>query len=124
MRALLVFVVVFVFAVLVMNNISRQKKEKQNLLQRMEYFSGNEEASIGKKKKKELDAKDIKELLINKVRAIGAKWHSIHQSVNLDSKMQQADWPITGAEFQVIVVIISAASIDIGQKPGGISIKI
>ena len=109
MKALLVFVLVFVFGMLMITRIQRQKKEHNAMLQRMEYFSGNEAAAIGKKKVKDLDAKDIKELIIGKIHAIGAKWHKIHQDVSLDSKMQAADWPITGAEFQVIVVLISVA---------------
>ena len=107
MKALIIFILVFSFAVVMIGIMQRHKKEHKAMLQRMEYFSGNEEASIGKKNAKELDAKDIKEIIIKKIHAIGAKWHSVHQDVNLDSKMQQADLPITGAEFQVIVAIIS-----------------
>ena len=110
MKAVLIAVLAFVFFILIFHQISKREKEHESMLQRMEYFSGNEEAAVGSKKKrrKTRDLNDIKAIFIDKVRAIGAKWHKVHQDVSLDAKMQQADWPITGAEFQVIVVIISA----------------
>lgn len=108
MRAILGAIIAFIFFLLLFRIISKREKEHDSMLQRMEYFSGNEEAAAGKKTKKRKSNKDLRLVLIEKIRAIGSKWRKVHQNVNLDAKMQQADWPITGAEFQVIVVIISA----------------
>ena len=106
MRALLVAILAFTFFLIIFHQMAKRRKERESMLQRVEYFSGNEEAAK-KKTTKTKDVKDIKEAVLNKIRAIAAQWRKVHQSVSLDAKMQQADWPITGAEFQVIVMVIS-----------------
>ena len=111
MKPILLMLLALVFMLIVVGQLRKKKQERDSMLQRMEYFSGNEDVAVGGgKKKKKKDITDIRELLLSKVRAIAAKWRKIHQSVNLDTKMQQADWPITGSEFQVIAAVISVVA--------------
>ena len=109
MKALLILLLTFVFFLIIFHNLSKREKERDSILQKVEYFSGNEEASSGKKgDKRKRKILDLRETIIEKIRALAAQWRKVHQDVNLDAKMQQADWPITGSEFQVIIVVLSA----------------
>ena len=83
------------------------RENKRNVVvKRMEFFSGNDAVA-----KEELvdDSQPLQERLMGKVRAVASYWRRVHQNSDLDLKMQQADWPLLGSEFQVILVVVSAA---------------
>ncbi len=83
------------------------RENKRNVMvKRMEFFSGNE--AVAKSELKD-DSRPFQERLMSKVRAAAAYWRRVHQNNDLDLKMQQADWPLLGSEFQVILVAVAAA---------------
>lgn len=83
------------------------RENKRNVVvKRMEFFSGN--ASVAKEELID-DSQPLQERLMGKVRAVASYWRRVHQNSDLDLKMQQADWPLLGSEFQVILVVVSAA---------------
>ncbi len=83
-----------------------RENRRNVVVKRMEFFSGNSAVA-----KEELvdDSQPIHERLLVKVRAVASYWRRVHQNSDLDLKMQQADWPLLGSEFQVILVVVSAA---------------
>lgn len=83
-----------------------RENKRSVVVKRMEFFSGNSAFA-----KDELvdDSQPFHEKLMGKVRAVAAYWRRVHQNDNLDLKMQQADWPLLGSEFQVVLATVSAA---------------
>lgn len=85
--------------------LQRRENKRSVVVKRMEFFSGKGAASKGEL---EDDTQPIQEKLMRRVRAIAAHWRKVHQNSSLDLKMQQADWPMLGSEFQVMLILISA----------------
>ena len=85
--------------------IQKRETSRNQMVKRMEFFSGNEDEE-GKKiaLAKNLDLKDR---LMEQVRFLASHWSKVHQNDAMDLKMQQADWPLLGSEFQVMVLLIS-----------------
>ena len=85
-----------------------QKRENKHnvMVRRMEFFSGNADAA-GEVRGE--DNQNLQERLMSKVRSLAAHWRKVHQNSDLDLKMQQADWPLLGSEFQVILILGSFA---------------
>ncbi len=85
--------------------ILRVRENKRNVMvRRMEFFSGNQAAAEGGLK---VEGNTLQEKLMNRVRALAVQLRKVHQNNDLDLKMQQADWPLLGSEFQVMLLVIS-----------------
>ncbi len=83
------------------------RENKRNVMvKRMEFFSGNDAVT---KSDLENEGKTLQEKIMEKVRAIAAYLRRVHKDNGLDLKMQQADWPLLGSEFQVILLSFAAA---------------
>lgn len=83
------------------------RENKRNVMvKRMEFFSGNDAVAKGELAD---ESQTFQERLMGKVRAVAAYWRRVHQNNDLDLKMQQADWPLLGSEFQVILLVVSIA---------------
>ncbi len=103
--AVLVTAVVF-FAALYY--IQKRETNRNQMVKRMEFFSGNEDEE-GKKIALAKN-RDLKEKIMDQVRFLAGHWRKVHQNDTMDLRMQQADWPLLGSEFQVLVLLISVAS--------------
>ena len=80
---------------------SRQHKE---IINRMEYFSGNAVKLRGQQLRGQ-KSKRVRGQFRSMVRMLALKLQSIKKNNQLDFKMQQADWPMLGSEFEVILIL-------------------
>lgn len=105
--AIAVFVTAIVFFV-ALYYIQKRETNRNQMVKRMEFFSGNEDEE-GKKIALAKN-RDLKEKIMDQVRFLASHWRKVHQNDTMDLRMQQADWPLLGSEFQVLVLLISVAS--------------
>ncbi|MBR6905976.1 MAG: type II secretion system F family protein [Selenomonadaceae bacterium] len=103
--AVLVTAVVFFVA---LYYIQKRETNRNQMVKRMEFFSGNED----EEGKKIALAKNLtlKDRIMEQVRFLASHWRKVHQNDTMDLRMQQADWPLLGSEFQVMVLLISVAA--------------
>lgn len=87
--------------------IQKRETNRNQMVKRMEFFSGNEDEE-GKKIALAKN-RDLKEKIMDQVRFLASHWRKVHQNDTMDLRMQQADWPLLGSEFQVLVLLISVA---------------
>lgn len=103
MRILIALAIVLVIFLLAFFAMVKSKGDQGAVKKRMALLSSYaEETGQTLTKESELIAKLRKILGI-----VAAKLRSIHTSEYFDLKMQQADWPLFGSEFQVIVAVIT-----------------
>ena len=105
---ILLAVLATAIAFFVMLYLLQTRENKRNVMvRRMEFFSSNKAAAA----QGGIEVQDgtLQERLMEKVRAIATHWRKVHQNADLDLKMQQADWPLLGSEFQVLLVLASVA---------------
>ena len=81
--------------------MGRRNMEKQNIKRRIAYFSDYQTARTPSVKKKAL--RDFIKDLFHRG---GEMLEPFKRSNSLDMKMQQADWPLTGSEFQLILTFL------------------
>ncbi len=103
--AVLVTAVVFFVA---LYYIQKRETSRNQMVKRMEFFSGNED----EEGKKIALAKNLtlKDRIMEQVRFLASHWRKVHQNDTMELRMQQADWPLLGSEFQVMVLLISVAA--------------
>lgn len=82
-------------------------REHKNIVNRMEYFSGNA-VKFRQQQLRQRQRKKVKGQFRDIVRKAAQKVQNIQKGNQLDFKMQQADWPLLGSEFEVILVIFGA----------------
>ncbi len=102
-----VFVTAIVFFV-ALYYIQKRETNRNQMVKRMEFFSGNEDEE-GKKIALAKN-RDLKEKIMDQVRFLASHWRKVHQNDTMDLRMQQADWPLLGSEFQVLVLLIAVVS--------------
>ena len=106
---ILLAVLATAIAFFVMLYLLQTRENKRNVMvRRMEFFSSNKAAAA----QGGIEVQDgtLQERLMEKVRAIATHWRKVHQNADLDLKMQQADWPLLGSEFQVLLALGSVAA--------------
>ena len=104
MRIILSFMTVVIclgFLLMLLRIKSRQHKE---IINRMEYFSGNAVKLRGQQLRGQ-KSKRVRGQFRSMVRMLALKLQSIKKNNQLDFKMQQADWPMLGSEFEVILIL-------------------
>lgn len=79
-------------------------REHKNIVNRMEYFSGNAVKLRQQQLRKKRSAA-VKGKFRDVVHRIAMKLQSIQKENRMDMKMQQADWPLLGSEYEVMLVI-------------------
>ena len=79
-------------------------REHKNIVNRMEYFSGNAVKLRQQQLRKKRSAA-MKGKFRDVVHRIAMKLQSIQKENRMDMKMQQADWPLLGSEYEVMLVI-------------------
>ncbi|TYZ29261.1 secretion system protein F [Selenomonas caprae] len=79
-------------------------REHKNIVNRMEYFSGSAVKLRQQQLRKKRSAA-VKGKFRDVVHRIAMKLQSIQKENRMDMKMQQADWPLLGSEYEVMLVI-------------------
>lgn len=107
MRIILpIFVAIFCLIMLLML-WQIKSREHKNMLNRMEYFSGNA-VKLRQQQLRQRQSKKVKGQFRAFVRKAAQKVQNIQKGNQMDFKMQQADWPLLGSEFEVILAIFGS----------------
>lgn len=99
--AILVTILCLAFFLLLLRIKAREHK---NIVNRMEYFSGSAVKLRQQQLRKKRSAA-MKGKFRDVVHRIAMKLQSIQKENRMDMKMQQADWPLLGSEYEVMLVI-------------------
>ncbi|SFH91425.1 tight adherence protein B [Selenomonas ruminantium] len=99
--AILVTILCLAFFLLLLRIKAREHK---NIVNRMEYFSGSAVKLRQQQLRKKRSAA-MKGKFRDVVHRIAMKLQSIQKEKRMDMKMQQADWPLLGSEYEVMLVI-------------------
>lgn len=106
--ALALSVTVLVFALLMML-IRIKMRQHKDLVNRMEYFSGSAVRLRQQELRGTRTATVAKDRFREFVRRAGLFVQRLqHRGNSMDFKMQQADWPLLGSEFEVMLAIFGA----------------
>ena len=106
--ALALTVTLLVFALLMML-IRIKMRQHKDLVNRMEYFSGSAVRLRQQELRGVRTAAVAKDRFREFVRRAGLFVQRIqHRGNSMDFKMQQADWPLLGSEFEVMLAIFGA----------------
>ena len=84
-----------------------KSRERKNIVNRMEYFSGSA-MQLRQQKLREQRGTAVKGKFRFLVRKTALKLQNIQKGSRMDFKMQQADWPLLGSEYEVMLVILGA----------------
>ena len=105
MRILIALAIVLAIFLLALFAMVRSKGDQGNVRKRVALLASSaEETGQTLTKDSELFAK-LRKLL----GVVAARLRAVHTSEYFDLKMQQADWPMFGSEFQVLVAAITVA---------------
>lgn len=99
--ASLTMIICLGFLLMLLRIKSREHKE---IINRMEYFSGNA-VQLRQQQLRGRKSKRFRGHFRSIVRNMALKLQSIKKNNQLDFKMQQADWPMMGSEFEVILML-------------------
>ena len=103
LAAFIIFAVIYLI-------FSNREKERENMAQRLEYFSSDTATGMLEATGQQKVAGDtLQGQILDKIRTLAAGWRKNHQNAGLDFLMQQADWPLFGAEFQMILGLLGVA---------------
>ncbi len=99
--AILVTILCLAFFLLVLRIKAREHK---NIVNRMEYFSGSA-VKLRQQQLRQKRGAAVKGKFRDTVHRMAIKLQSIQKENRMDMKMQQADWPLLGSEYEVMLVI-------------------
>ncbi|MCR5757218.1 MAG: type II secretion system F family protein [Selenomonas sp.] len=109
MRLVLALAVTLLTFVLLMMLIRIKVRQHKDLVNRMEYFSGSAVRLRQQELRGTRTAAVAKDRFREFVRKAGLFVQRLqHRGNSMDFKMQQADWPLLGSEFEVMLAIIGA----------------
>lgn len=103
MRIIIALVVTLLSFALLYMLIRIKTRQHKDLVNRMEYFSG---AAVQLRQQRLRGVKTteiVKDRLRNWLRRAGGWLRQIQHSNRMDLKMQQADWPLLGSEYEVML---------------------
>lgn len=92
-----------------------RQASKERLVKRLEFFSEAHRALPGQKGEKN----DFRARMLAVLRKLSLFWNDVHKAADLDFRMQQADLPLLGTEFQTGLVVLGV----LGATVGGILIQ-
>ncbi len=107
MRIILALAVTLFCLMMFLMLLRIKAREHKNIVNRMEYFSGNA-VKLRQQQLRQRQRKKVKGQFREFVRKVAQKVQNIQKGNQMDFKMQQADWPLLGSEFEVILVIFGA----------------
>ena len=79
-------------------------KEQKNIRNRMAYFSGSIAARQEQIRQGNRNV-DLKTRFREIVHQLAVKLQKVQKNNPMDAKMQQADWPLMGTEFEIMLLI-------------------
>ena len=103
--AILVTILTFVLLLMLIRIKTRQHKE---LVNRMEYFSGAAVQLRQQRLRGGETAVSAKDRLRTLLQRAGLWLQRIQHNNRMDFKMQQADWPLLGSEYEVMLALFGA----------------
>ena len=103
--AILVTILTFVLLLMLIRIKTRQHKE---LVNRMEYFSGAAVQLRQQRLRGGETAVSAKDRLRTLLQRAGLWLQRIQHNNRMDFKMQQADWPLLGSEYEVMLALLGA----------------
>lgn len=107
MRIILALAVTLLCLMMFLMLLRIKAREHKNIVNRMEYFSGNA-VKLRQQQLRQRQRKKVKGQFREFVRKVAQKVQNIQKGNQMDFKMQQADWPLLGSEFEVILAIFGA----------------
>ena len=107
MRIILALAVTILCLTMFLMLLRIKAREHKNIVNRMEYFSGNA-VKLRQQQLRQRQRKKVKGQFREFVRKVAQKVQNIQKGNQMDFKMQQADWPLLGSEFEVILAIFGA----------------
>ncbi|MCR5438364.1 MAG: type II secretion system F family protein [Selenomonas sp.] len=107
MRIILALAVTILCLTMFLMLLRIKAREHKNIVNRMEYFSGNA-VKLRQQQLRQRQRKKVKGQFREFVRKAAQKVQNIQKGNQLDFKMQQVDWPLLGSEFEVILAIFGA----------------
>ncbi|SFT69547.1 tight adherence protein B [Selenomonas sp. GACV-9] len=84
-----------------------KSREHKKIVNRMEYFSGSA-VQLRQQRLRGRNTPNVKSKFRKIVRNAAQKLQSIQKGNRMDFKMQQADWPLLGSEYEVMLAIFGA----------------
>lgn len=84
-----------------------KSRNRKNMVNRMEYFSGSA-VKLRQQKLRGQRGAAAKGKFRDFVRKTALKLQNIRKGNRMDAKMQQADWPLLGSEYEVMLAIFGA----------------
>lgn len=104
MRVIIGITVAFIIFAVIFIIMSRQENERANMAKRLEYFSSDSATGLEDVHSKvEATGDNFLGQILEKIRSFTSDYRRDHQGTKLDFLMQQADWPLFGIEFQIIL---------------------
>lgn len=104
MRVIVATFITIIVATILFLLLAKKDESEKTIQKRMESFATEPEENEEDSK---VNADALREKFMAFVGFIAERLRNIRSTAYLDFKMQQADWPILGSEFQVILGIIS-----------------
>jgi tight adherence protein B len=126
--AIAVVIVVFLLLVVI---IRKRVKQRDEIIKRMEYFSGvgQRGGELGGLNQSiddvpKVQEEPLKERILKAVQELSSKMKAIRNTSfadRMDIKMQQAAWPLLGSEFVTLLIVLAVAG---GAFAGLLTLKI
>ena len=111
MRILIALAIVLAIFLLALFAMVKSKGDQGAVRKRLAVLGTTAEEGVAAAAKENAAIEKLRKLL----GIVAGRLRAVHTSEYFDLKMQQADWPLFGSEFQVIVAVITiAASLLIG----------
>ena len=104
--AVLTTILCLCFLLLLLRIKSRSHKD---IVNRMEYFSGNA-VQLRQQQLRGKTSKMVRGHFRAAVRKVALKLQAVQRENRMDFRMQQADWPMLGSEFEVILALFGLIS--------------
>ncbi len=104
--AVLTTILCLCFLLLLLRIKSRSRKD---IINRMEYFSGNA-VQLRQQQLRGKNSQMVRGHFRAAVRKMALKLQAVQRENRMDFRMQQADWPMLGSEFEVILALFGLIS--------------
>ena len=104
MRIALSLLTTFLCLVFLLLLLHIKSRERKDFLNRMEYFSGNA-VQLRQQQLRGKTSQMVRGQFRSIVRKAALKLQAVQKENRIDFKMQQADWPMLGSEFEIMLAL-------------------
>lgn len=89
--------------------LTYRMRKRQTIVQRMEAYSDPNRVVRVNQHQQTLQSgkQSIEARLIAFIKHISQQWSALNRTTNFDLRMEQADWPLLGSEFQVALLLLA-----------------